>query len=102
MVHKVGPDGEHFTTETLYAVMLPNGTWHQLGRNRFTEDECHSNTFFKSKMDAIGVIRDLVNAARELGVVDYAPELHKFERKKVWTKPVYVGSEFDKYGDVKQ
>lgn len=103
MSYQVGKDGEHFQTETLYAIKYPNGEWYQKtsASNVFREDECHSSAFFKSKLDAVKAISLLVADARELGVADYAPELHKFERKKVWTQPVYVGTHFDKYGDVK-
>ena len=103
MSYQVGHTGEHFQTETLYAIKYPNGEWYEKtqGYNAFREDECHSKVFFKSKLDAVKAINTLVADARDLGVADYAPELHKFERRKVWTQPVYVGTHFDKYGDVK-
>lgn len=104
MSYQVGKDGEHFQTETLYAIKYPNGEWYEKtsASNVFREDECHSSAFFKSKLDAIKAIQSLVSGARDLGVADYAPELHKFERKKVWTKPVYLGSQFDQYGSVEK
>jgi hypothetical protein len=103
MSYQVGKDGEHFQTETLYSIKYPNGEWYQKTSesNVFREDECHATVFFKSKLDAVKAINLLVADARNLGVADYAPELHKFERRKVWTKPTYLGTQFDKYGDVK-
>lgn len=64
MSYQVGKDGEHFQTETLYAIKYPNGEWYQKtsASNVFREDECHSSAFFKSKLDAhksmLGLLRD--------------------------------------------
>lgn len=88
--YKIDTDRSHYTSETRYAIKLPNGQWFEdLSYNgAFRDLFSHSKTYFKSIIDARDVIEALVRRTRKLGVADYQPEIFKYEHKEVWTEPV--------------
>lgn len=89
--YKIDTDRSHYTSETRYAIKLPNGQWFEdLSYNGAYRDLfSHSKTYFKSKVDAKAVIESLVRRTRSLGVADYTPEIWEYEHKEVWTEPTF-------------